>query len=272
MTLLNVVLGALFDGLLWPFRLLPPVAGLSVVSLATAAAMLLVVKRTSNQTGIADARRAMLAALFEIRLFNDDLSAVFRALGSMLKQNLIYLRHSLVPLAWLLVPMAFIVAQLDAFYGYTGVKPGEPLLIKAIVTPATGRLDAQLEAPPQIKVVSPAVWLPAAHEVLWRVSADTPGQYVLTARIDGAGITKTLDATDRVVRRSPLRPAAGWTSEFLNPSERPLPEGSNVVAVAVPYEARSVRLLGWDVPWLAGYFALSVAFALLLRKPLGVAL
>ena len=94
--MLNAALDRLFDLLLWPFQQLSPIVGLSFVSLLTAAAMLLVVKATSDQQRLADAKRAMAAALFEIRMFNDDLPALFRAQGEMLKQNAAYLRLSLV--------------------------------------------------------------------------------------------------------------------------------------------------------------------------------
>ena len=49
--------------------------------------------------------RRLHAALFEIRLFNDDLSAIFRAQAEMLRHNLTYLRLSLVPMIWMFVPL-----------------------------------------------------------------------------------------------------------------------------------------------------------------------
>ena len=68
-----------FDLGLSPLLALPPLAGLLVVSLATAVVMLLVVARTSNQAGIIAAKRGIHAALFEIRLYGDDLGLVARA-------------------------------------------------------------------------------------------------------------------------------------------------------------------------------------------------
>ena len=71
--------------------------GLAVVSLATAILMLLSFKRTSNQTRLAAVKRQIHAAIFEIRLFNDDLRAIFRAQREILRHNLTYLRLSLRP-------------------------------------------------------------------------------------------------------------------------------------------------------------------------------
>jgi len=280
-TILNAFLASTFDVLLFPFRQLPPIVGLSAVALLTAAAMLLVFRATSDQRRIEQVKRAMVAALFEIRLFNDDLPALFRAQGEMLKQNAAYLRLSLVPMLWMIVPIALVVAQLEFQYGYAGLTPGQPALVKAHLRPATtprpeteapsgAAPAASLEAPTQIRVLTPGAWFPATQEVVWRVTPDVPGEYVLHARIDGGTFTKTVDATDRVVRRSPLRVSAGFLNQLIYPAERPLPDGGVVTSISVGYPTRAIRVLGWDLPWAIVYVVLSMAFALALRKPFGV--
>ena len=285
MTIVNEWLGLAFDVLLYPFRQLSPIVGLSVASLLTAAAMLLVFRATSDQRRIEQVKRAMVAALFEIRLFNDDLPALFRAQGEMLRQNAAYVRLSLVPMLWMIVPIALVVAQLEFRYGYAGVTPGQPVLVKAQLrhapatntdaAPAAGEASsapaATLEAPNEVRVLTSAVWFPATQELVWQVTPNTPGEFVLNARIGSGTFTKTLEATDHVVRRSPLRVSPGLVDQFLYPAEPPLPVSADVASISVAYPARAIRILGWDMPWIVVYFGLSMAFALLLRKPLGVA-
>lgn len=284
MTIVNEWLGLAFDVLLYPFRQLSPIVGLSVASLLTAAAMLLVFRATSDQRRIEQVKRAMVAALFEIRLFNDDLPALFRAQGEMLRQNAAYVRLSLVPMLWMIVPIVLVVAQLEFRYGYAGLTPGQPVLVKAQLrhapatntdaAPAAGEASsapaATLEAPNQVRVLTSAVWFPATQEVVWQVTPNTPGEFVLNARIGSGTFTKTLEATDHVVRRSPLRVSPGLVDQFLYPAEPPLPVSADVASISVAYPARAIRILGWDMPWIVVYFGLSMAFALLLRKPLGV--
>jgi len=283
-TIVNEWLGLAFDVLLYPFRQLSPIVGLSVASLLTAAAMLLVFRATSDQRRIEQVKRAMVAALFEIRLFNDDLPALFRAQGEMLRQNAAYVRLSLVPMLWMIVPIVLVVAQLEFRYGYAGLTPGQPVLVKAQLrhapatntdaAPAAGEASsapaATLEAPNQVRVLTSAVWFPATQEVVWQVTPNTPGEFVLNARIGSGTFTKTLEATDHVVRRSPLRVSPGLVDQFLYPAEPPLPVSADVASISVAYPARAIRILGWDMPWIVVYFGLSMAFALLLRKPLGV--
>src|SRR5439155_3986555 len=242
-TILNAFLASAFDVLLFPFRQLPPIVGLSVVALLTAAAMLLVFRATSDQRRIEEVKRAMVAALFEIRLFNDDLPALFRAQGEMLKQNAAYLRLSLVPMLWMIVPIALVVAQLEFHYGYAGLTPGQPVLVKAHLRPAIAStadgpvasvaaassrqaIRAALDAPRQIHVLTPAVWFPATNEIIWQVTPEALGEYELSAQIEGKTFTKTLEVTDRVVRRSPVRVESGFFAQLMYPAERPLPDGA----------------------------------------------
>jgi len=284
-TILNALLASAFDLLLFPFRQLPPIVGLSVVSLLTAAGMLLVFRAKSDQQRIEQVKRAMVAALFEIRLFNDDLPALFRAQGEMLKQNAAYLRLSLVPMLWMIVPLGLIAAQLEFQYGYAGLTPGQPALVKAhlrqsttpLAEPASGSAAvspvvsaASLEVPKEIRVLTAAAWFPATQEIIWRVTADVPGEYVLNAKFDGGTFTKTVDATDRVVRRSPVRVAAGFMNQMMYPAEAPLPDGGIVTSISVGYPSRAIRVLRWDLPWVIVYLVLSMAFAVALRKPFGV--
>ncbi len=285
MTILNALLAFAFDLLLFPFRQLPPIVGLSVVSLLTAAGMLLVFRAKSDQQRIEQVKRAMVAALFEIRLFNDDLPALFRAQGEMLKQNAAYLRLSVVPMLWMIVPLGLIAAQLEFQYGYAGLTPGQPALVKAHLRqsttpqaePASGSAAvspvvsaASLEVPKEIRVLTAAAWFPATQEIIWRVTADVPGEYVLNAKFDGGTFTKTIDATDRVVRRSPVRVAAGFVNQLMYPAEPPLPDGGIVTSITVGYPSRAIRVLRWDLPWVIVYLVLSMAFAVALRKPFGV--
>ena len=216
MTILNALLASAFDLLLFPFRQLPPIVGLSVVSLVTAAGMLLVFRAKSDQQRIVQVKRAMVAALFEIRLFNDDLPALFRAQGEMLKQNADYLRLSLVPMLWMIVPIGLTAAQLEFQYGYAGLTPGQPALVKAHLRQSTNALAeaasgsaavsppvpaASLEVPKEIRVLTAGAWFPATQEIIWRVMADVPGEYVLNAKFDG-GTLKPVDYAGCVVGRN----------------------------------------------------------------------
>lgn len=290
MTFLNALVGGVIDVVLFPFRQLPPIAGLVVVSLATAIVMLLIFRKTSDQARLAAVKRQIHAAIYEIRLFNDDLRAIFRAQGEILRHNLTYLRLSLVPMLWIVVPLVLVIAQLQFHYGYGGLRPDDPVLLTAqlrdgVVTRAGGPAPAVapdpaaqgepvavLDAPVEVDVQTPAVWIPATSEVIWRIAPRAAGEYELQVRVGTETFGKTLRASDDVARRSPVRLERGFLNQLLYPAEPPLPAGAAVTAITLAYPERDVRVFGWDLHWMIVYFVLSMVFAFALRKRFNVTL
>jgi uncharacterized membrane protein (DUF106 family) len=287
-SLLNAFLARTFDLLLSPFRQLNPMVGLLVVSLATAIGMLLVFRRTSDQRRLAAVKRQIHAAIFEIRLFNDDLPAIFRAQGEILRHNLQYLRLSVAPMLWMIVPLLLVIAQLQFHYGYGGLTPGEPVLLIAHVrdgvaiaarpadvvhaSTASNGPVATLEAPPQIEVQTPAVWFPATREVIWRIAAREAGSYDLQLRVGSDSFSKTVQVSPDVLRRSPVRLEAGFLNQLLYPAEPALPRDAALTSISLAYPEHDIRVFGWDVHWMIVYFVLSMIFAFALRKRFNVTL
>jgi hypothetical protein len=271
-TAVNAMLDRLFDLLLGPLRPLPIVISLAVVSLVTAIAILLVVRATSNQPALAAVKRQIYADLLEMRLFNDDLPAMWRAQWSMLQDNGRYLRLSLVPALWTLVPLALALTQFQCYFGYAEIGVGQPVLVTAVLKSRGDLPDVALDLPRGVRLDSTAIRLPALQQVVWRVVADSGGEFVLGVRAGGANYQKTLRVSGGLARRSPLRPAARLADQLRYPSETPLPDVAALASIGVAYADRPIDVIGWQMPWLAGYIALSFAFALMLKKPLRVTL
>ena len=272
MIVVNAFAARVMDVLMRPASGLPPLVSLALVSLVTAVAMLLVARLTADQRAVADAKRAIEADLFEVRLFNDDLRAIFRALGAMSGHTIRYLRSSLVPALWLALPFTLVAAHLDPFYGYTGLVPGQTALVTAAFPPAADPPPATLDSPPSVRVDSPGIWFPATGEMVWRVTPTEDGPTYVHLQVGSLSVLKTLQVSDRVVRRSPVRASSvALLDEVLNPSEPPLPPGA-VLSVSVAYPEARVQFWRWEVSWLVAYLSLSIAWAMTLRKSLGVEL
>jgi hypothetical protein len=270
MSVLNAALRTVFDLLLAPFAGMPPIVGLTVVSLVTAVFMLVVFKHTSNQADLEAVKRRIHACLFEIRLFNDDLRAIFRAQNEILRHNLTYLRLSLAPMIWILPPLVLVMAQLQFHYGYEGLRPGERTLLEVDLRPGAvapgDRPRAVLEVPPGLRAETDAVWVPAESQLAWRLAAERDGDYRLGLSVDGAPrVTKTVRVTARTVRLSPERVDDTFLSQLLYPAEAPLPSSSPVRAIRLAYPDRDVSVLGFGLYWMIPFFALSIVFAFALR-------
>lgn len=281
MTAINRITAGGVDLVMSPMRGLAPIVSLAILSLLTAVALLLVVRATSDQARIAAVKRSIRAALFEIRLFNDDLRAILRAQGEILRHNLTYLRLSLVPMLWVLVPLALLMAHLQVYYGYEGVEPGRTALVKVLLDDswrsAPGREPAgvpalTLEAPPGIRVDTPRVWIPSLNEAAWRISAEQPGVYELIVRVQGEPFAKALRVSNALAPRSPVRPGEGLIDQLLHPMEPPLPAGSFLRSIEVTYPERGIRVFGRDTHWIIVFFVLTMIFAFTLKGRFGVVL
>ena len=275
MAWVNAVAARVCEVALGPILNLPPLAGLLILSAITSVVMLLVIARTSDQARLSAAKRAIHAALFEIRLFNDDPIAMLRALGDVLKQNAIYLRLSLVPMVWMIVPLTLVVAHLQAFYGYAGLTPGEPAILKVELRHRVSKTDAPagalaLDVPAGVRVDTKAVRLSASDEVLWRIVPTVAGDYTLTVHVGSDTATKTLHVSDRPARRSPKRVSAGILNQFLYPSEPLLPGDGSIAAMTVTYSEPGIAVASWRVHWMVVYAVLSMACAFVLARRFGV--
>ena len=273
MSLLNAVLRGLADVLLLPFRPLPPWLGLGAVALLCGIIMLLVVKRTTDQKALAAVKRQIHACIFEIRLFNDDMRAIFRAQNEVLRRNLTYLWLSLPSVLWMIVPFLLLIAQMEYHYGYRGLTPDEPVLVKVTlrdgaVDAAAGRPELRLEVPDGLRVETPGVWIPSAREMDWRIAAAREGDYELTVALDGSAASKTVRADDRVVRRSPVRHAGGFVDSLWYPAEPPLDGDSPFERIEVTYP-ETASVLGLKT-WLWLFILLMIVFAFALKGVFGV--
>jgi hypothetical protein len=268
MTLMNSLLGRLFEVLLAPLRPLPFLWSVGTASLGTAVAILLVMRTTSDRQALAAVRRQMYADLLEIRLFRDDLYSMWRAQLSMCRHNARYCRLMLVPALWIVVPLALATAQLECYFGYAGSEVGTPVLVTATLKSPGGLQGVTLDAPPGTRLETGAVWLPAIRQLAWRVIADSTGDYVLRLRTEGMTYEKTLHVSPGLGRRSRQRSSARLIDQVRYPSEVPLPESAPFSSIGVEYPERRIDLFGVNLSGMGAYLVLSIVFTLVLGRPL----
>jgi hypothetical protein len=268
MTFVNQAANLAFDTLMRPLQPLDVGLALAIVSCATAVAVLLVMRVASNQKAMAATKRQIHADVFEIRLFNDDPGAIRRAVAAMLRHNATYLRLSLVPMLWVLGPLAITIAQLQFFFGYSGVPTGEPVLVTAQFK--AGVQPIALAPPESVRVVTQGISFPTLNQTVWKVVATTPGDYLLRLEVAGETYEKTLHVSSNLARRSPLRPGAQTLITAAYPSETPLPARAPLEAIRVEYPESYIQIFGWLVHWTVAYTVFAMAFAIVLKRPLRV--
>lgn len=273
MSMIYAAMRALFDALLYPFRDMSPLVGLTIMSILFGVGMLVVLKYTSNQTKLDAVKRKIHAGLFEIRLFNDDLRSILRAQWDILRHNVTYLGLWLVPMLVMTVPLLLMVGQLHFHYGYRGLQPGEQTLFTVELTQDHGTKPATtLDVPTGLSIDAGPVWIPSTRQLSWRLAAEDWGDYQVGFEIDGERFEKNVQVAENIARRSPVRPAPTFVDQLLYPAETPLPVGGAVESISMVYPPGDGGISGWDneLTWMLIFVVLSVVAAFALKGPFGV--
>jgi uncharacterized membrane protein (DUF106 family) len=263
MSILNAVLGTVFDLIVGPFRTLNPWIAMAVVSVLTGLLMLAVFRWTSNQEGIRRSKNAIKAHLLELRLYNASLAQQLRSQGRILRANGRYFGHALRPMLVMMVPVLLILVQLNLRFGSRPLAPGETAILKVKLTAGHNPVESGivLEAPPGVAVESPPLRIEEDREIDWRLRAVAPGTHQLTLRLGADVFTKTVVVGGRELGRIPnLKPGGSFLDQVFNPGERPIPAGAAVASAEVNHPERRLNLLGLRIHWLVAYFILSLAF------------
>lgn len=232
--------------------------------------MLYAWRYTSNQDGIANARRRMWASLLSSWLFRENQLAAFKAQADMLWQSLKVLAFAVPPLIVLTVPFLIITVQIGLRYEYRPLHVGEPVRVTATLAKDADPTRIKLAPPEHVQILSGYPTYDAERRTLsWALRANEAGDYPLDFGKDAA---MPLVVGDRLTRIDRQR-GGSVTDNLLFSSEAPLPETSPLTEIRVLYPQRETRLLGLEhlnvgLPgWLLGLFVLSIVFALL-YKPL----
>ncbi len=243
---------------------------MAAISLVAGAALLLVYKATSSQEGIRRTKDRIWARFYELRLFQHDIRLLLSAQRSLLKANLRYLSHSLVPLLFMVPPVVLLLGQLNLRYGLRPLRPGEVTLVKLKVRDAGVLEDVRIESDGGCVVAaSEAVRIPSLNEAVWRLKATRDGRCSVTVYVGDESVSKEIVVGQSAAPVSPRRIGTRWWELVLTPGEHPL-RARSVAVLEVAYPERDFRLVGIRLPWWLAFFVLSLAFGLVLKSPFKV--
>ncbi len=263
----------LFDVLSAPFARMSPWVGLLVASALSGALLLLVFRYTSHQRRLRAAKDRVMAHLLEVVLYRDDPRVVLRAQARLVRDNLRYLGFTLVPLAVMVLPAVLLITQLDLRYGRRPLHVGERTILAVKLLPRTVSLDeVTIAAPPGVQVDTPALRLPAEHEVDWRLVARRPGVHEVRIRAGDREFVKRVVVATRGGALAQERSGPDLRTQFLHPGEAPLPRGAPVTWVRLTYPPATLPLGHWRLHWFWPWLVISMAVGYALRGPLRVQL
>ena len=267
---LNRLLTNAFTLLFWPFQNLDPVWALLFVSFLTGVVMLWIFGKVSNQKAIERLRNRTRGNLLGVLLYQHDIKVVLRLHGLILRDTLIYLRYTLVPMFVLTVPLVPVLAQFNLFFSSKPLQPGEAAVVKLKLDDlAAVPGEVNLEGNSAVKVETPGVRIASEGEIAWRVRAVQPGTHRLVFRIGHDTVEKKMRVGGRWGAVS-ARKTGNWLDLLLYPGEEPLEPGQRTKSVEVRYQPLSLTVMGWSLHWLILFFVLSIAVSFAFKGVLGV--
>jgi len=281
MNALNGIANGLFDLLCKPAAGLGWLTVLIVLSGVFGVLALIAFKHLSFQRRIKAAKDLVKAHMIEIRLYQDDLRIVGRAILKVLGRNAQYLGLNLVPLVPLALPFGIVAAQLVTRFGFVpapvhaGTQPllagqGTTLAIQ-LSDAARGRVhELEVRFPKGLVAVSPLVRNPESGKAWQEFVARAPGCYSIELALGGEKQSKEFCAGEATPQLQPER-GQGFFAALLYPAEPTLPADSAFEKLSFRYPEREFRWLP-DGPEnvLLFFLVVSMLFGLALMKPLDV--
>jgi hypothetical protein len=246
-------MNALFDLLLKPFQLLPPLWGLMWISALSGVMMILVFKKASNQHAIAVLRKKMGSRALGMLLYLESPPTVLKLAGGLFTDNFIYLWHLLRPMLIVSVPFVIIAAQLDA--RYSTVPPETDLPSTVTVIWENSIPGSDYGEPEEGRLISPIVTVADSLEQSFSFTGAN-GVFVFNAM--GIKLGSNLRSGSIVVRGAVK---SGIISALLSPWNAPAPEGISRIYSS----SREIQynVLGTRLSWFLVFLVFSSIWAIL---------
>ena len=232
--------------------------------------MVLVFGSVSNQKAIHQTKDHLKAHLLALRLFQDQIPVVIRSYGRILLALLRYLRLALWPLLITVIPLTLVMIQLDRYFGSVPLQAGQTFLVKVHVTNPEILSATSLQLPAGLKPTAPAVHVPEENSVVWRIAAQSDGDYSLIVQTPNQDVSKRVVVAPGLSRLSPVRLRGPFWERLALSAEPALPANSAVQSIEVQYPSRSIAFAGLQWNWVWLLFVLSLASGFAFKSVLGI--
>jgi hypothetical protein len=282
MNSLNHGVSRVFDLFLSPLDSIGRPFALVLTSAVFGVIALVLFKHVSAQRRIKSAKDKIKGHLIEIRIYQDDLAIVGKAIGKVLFRNFQYLALNFAPFLPLSFPFVIVLAQLVVRYGYApaavhgpeeAILPGRGSMIEVELSRdrAADVAGLRIELPEGVRALSPLVRVPSEGRAFQEVAAIAPGagavRFVLPG---GEHADKKFSAGSW---SGPLQPerGTGFFSALLWPAEDSFSGDSPFRRIRVEYPEEK---LSWFPEGPGGvlivFLVVSMAAGFLAMKPLKV--
>ncbi len=266
MNIFNQILNQLFDYLFKPFDYFSPLVRLCLISAGAGILLIKLFGLFSNQEKIREAKNHISAHLLGVVLYKDDIRICLREQRRLLKANLLYMIHTLLPLLILVLLCIPILTQLNLRYGYRPLAVGEKANITVTTVDQPSSLtDVSIRSGGGLKAVTPPVRIKEHHEVVWKIEAIKEGKQEIQISLNGIGSTKRVDVGAGADKITPLR-SNKLLDRFFHPGEEGFGKDSNIESIRISYSPRYILVFGHPFHWILIFCAVSMSSGLLFKR------
>ena len=250
--------------------LLPRHLALIVISVISAVIMLLVFKAVTPGHWMTRPRDRMTAAVYEMRLYLDNPVRVLRAQFDMIRFSLMYSAAMLPAVIILTVPFGVALLHMEGHWGLSPLPTDEPIAVRIDLDEQHSIAEIKAEDGPDCaRVTSPVMVFADSNVAYTRVELTKPESCLVTFDVNGAKLTKRLDASID----GPVSPARVRGLDLLVAvtAEQPV-DVDGVRAISVTHAAAPQSWFGTTWPWWVHWLILVFAASGFLIKPLRITL
>jgi len=272
-SVLNSVMNAIFGVVDVIFGWMPEWLGLTIISALLGVVLLLLFKWTSPQDTIAFVKNRLWGSLHEIRLFQDDLGVLTRAIGRLFRDNFLYTMccaMALVPMVVIVAPFLF---QFDAYYGFDALKKGDTVILEARLAegldPVSNPVELGLPENGALVVEDGPVRCVSTRDVVWRLRVAEEGAHEITVGVDGESYAKRIDAHSdaRTISPGKYKPSASVWDAMMFPAEGTFGGDDKVDWIKLDRHQRH-SMLGMDgdlYPWMIIFCVVGLLFGFAMK-------
>lgn len=164
---LNSFFCTLFDIFIYPVSSFSKEVQILYVSFISGIIFLLIYGKISNQKGIKETKRKVMAYVLEVALYRHSIKVCLKSQLNLLIQGAKYVSFALIPLCVLMVPCILIMAQLNLHYESRGLRYDEEAIVEV-----KAKDDIQLEnfsLEGKYGVISPALRVDDDGKIFWKI-------------------------------------------------------------------------------------------------------
>ena len=264
---LNSIFVNIFNFILIPVSNFSDEVKILYISILSGIIFLLIYGKVSNQKGIKETKRKIMAKVIEVALFRHSIKVCLNAQRALFKQGFKYLSFALIPLLILMVPCILIMAQINFHFQNRGLLEKEDAIIELSLDDPNDLTEYELKA--SSGTLSPALRVDDELKIIWKYKNNNG-----TNLKDNVNLELTLDDLSLNIplsidgkKPSLLTYSRDFFEGLLFPSKFKVSKDfKEIKSISIKYPNAKQTYLGVTINWLWVFLIVSILSGLIASK------